>query len=465
MKHDLKKDNLKKIDLKKNNLRKHSFKKKMIPFALTLGLLLTGCGGTKKGTDSAAVSTEDTSVFKADVVNLSEGVTVKQLSNVPMTDTHSRSLSKGAVKLLLTTMEQGEKGANTLISPVSLEMAFGMLTTGAEEGSETEKELMELLMPGENVSSDTLNGEMATLSGRLKKTDGTDWNVVNSVWLKNDGKVKLKDSYISDTVNYYQAELFSAPFDQSTVDDINAWVKKNTKERIPGIIDSLNSTDSLVLLNAITFDGTWKTQIPDYCIKKNSPFTNADGTVSKVEMMLSEEHGYVEIAGGKGFLKSYTGGNYCFLGLLPPEGMSAEEYLSKMLSDEKSLAAAIKDRNNEPKLIVQFPKFSAEYSGNMNDIVKALGVTKAFDENAEFGNMITEDSEKVALGEVIHKTMIEVDQDGTKAAASTALTATQAEIVDLSETIEIYLDRPFVYGVIDMYTGIPVFLGVQNTMK
>jgi len=446
--------------MKKNNL-----KKKIIPAVLALGFLLTGCGGTKDTSDSAAGNTEDTSVIKADVVNLAEGVTMKELTNVPMTDSHSKAMSRGAVQLLLKSMELGGEGKNYLISPVSLEMAFGMLVTGADEGSETEKEVMELLLPGEKVAKDELNGEMASLAGRMKTASGVDWNVVNSIWVKKDGGVKLKDSYISDAVNYYNAELYSAPFDQSTVDEINTWVKKNTKERIPTILESLDAQSALVLVNALTFDGAWTKPVEDYVVKKKF-FTNADGTESKVSMMLTAENGYVQMAGGKGFLKSYEGGNYSFLGLLPPEGMTAEEYLSKIFADKKSLAEAIKERDYEPYLDVEFPEFKAEYGADMNELIQALGANKIFSDSAEFGKMITEDSERIAVDQVVHKTMIDVNRKGTKAAAATAIAATEAGLAVVDpEIIEIHLNRPFVYGIIDMTTGLPVFLGVQNTMK
>ena len=447
---------------KKNKL------KKMIPLALTLGLLLTGCGGTKEGTDPVSGKTENVSSFKADVVNLAEGVTVneKELIDVPVTDVQCSAMSRGAVQLLLKSMELGEKGTNYLLSPVSLEMAFGMLVTGAEEGSETEKEIMELFMPGEKATQDELNGEMATLGRRMKKTDGVDWNVANSIWVKKDGGVKLKESYISDAVNYYQAELYSAPFDQSTVDEINGWVKKNTKERIPSILNSLDDQTALVLVNALAFDGTWMNSIEDNKVKENSTFTNVDGTKSKVSMMQTMEKGYVQIAGGKGFLKPYEGGNYSFFGLLPPENMTAEEYLAKVLSDKKSLSEAIKERDYEPELDVEFPEFKVEYGADMNELLRAMGAEKMFGTGAEFGKMITEDSERISVDQVVHRTMIDVNRKGTKAAAATAIAATEAALPEAGpKVIEIHLNRPFVYGIIDMYTGLPVFLGVQNTMK
>ena len=417
--------------------------------------------GTQTGTDDPS----DPSVIKANVVNLAEGVQQAELTKTPMQDNHRRALSTGAVKLLQKTMEmEGKPNQNYLISPVSLQMALGMLTAGTDDGSETQKELMELLIPGTNATPTVLNAEMATLAGRMQK--GTDWNVANSVWVKKDGNVKLTENYISDAVNYYRAELFAAPFDDSTVTDINNWVKENTRERIPKMVEYLDPQTSLVLMNAIAFDGEWRTPVSEYMVRKNANFTNSDGSKSKVTMLQSEEHGYVRIAGGKGFLKAYSGTGYCFLGLLPPEGVTAEEYLKKILAEKKAFSDAILEADFEPTLQVEFPEFKAEYGAEMNDIIKALGVQKAFTGSAEFGKMITEDSERISVDRVVHKAMIEVDRKGTKAAAATEIAVTEAAVMELNpEIIEIKLDRPFIYGIIDLLTGIPVFLGVQNTMK
>ena len=428
---------------------------------LTMGLLLTGCGettGQEQGNNGPTV-------VKANAVNLAEGVEKKEISFVDLEDTHRKALATGAVKLLQKTMEiEGKPNENYLISPVSLQMAFGMLTTGSEDGSETRKELMELLLPGENATPMILNEEMATLAKRMQTDTGTDWNVANSIWLNQGANVRLKESYISDAVNYYQAELYSAPFDEKTVKEINAWVKENTKDRIPEILNQLDPQTALVLVNALAFDGTWAKPIGTNQVNEKGSFTNADGTKKKVAMLQSEENGYVQIADGRGFLKWYGGGYYAFLGLLPPEGMTTGEYLKNILADGKSLADAIKMADYEPTLEVEFPEFKVEYGANMNEILQALGVKKAYTPNAQFGKMITEDSERICVDQVMHNTMIEVDRHGTKAAAATAIAATEAAIFETPEIIRINLDRPFIYGIIDMTTGIPVFLGAQNSM-
>lgn len=434
---------------------------------LTAGLLLTGCGSIESASGSEQETAEHVEeAVKPNAVDLAAGVQQKKLQNTIMQDTHRKALSASGVKLLQKTMElEGKPNENYLISPVSLQMALGMLATGAEEGSRTEKELMELLLPGENVQPGELNQEMASLAGRMKSSRGADWNVANSVWVNRDGHVKLTENYISDVVSYYGAELYEAPFNSETVGEINGWVNRNTRERIPEILGELNPETAVILVNAMAFDGIWSTPVPESHVKKQADFTNADGSKSKVNMLQCEEEAYIRLAGGQGFLKWYEGGAYAFLGLLPPEGMATGDYLEKISSDKTSLAEAIRDRDSNVIVEAQFPEFKTEYGANMNENLQALGVKRSFTMEAEFGRMITEDSERIAVDQVVHKAMIEVDREGTKAAAATEIAVTEAALSEEPSRVQIILDRPFIYGIIDMTTGVPVFLGAQNTMK
>ena len=144
--------------------------------------------------------------------------------------------------------------------------------------------------------------------------------------------------------------------------------------------------------------------------------------------------------------------------------MTAEDYLKNILSEKNTLYDAIRNADYDPNLQVEFPEFKTEYGTEMTEMLQALGVQKVFTPEAELGKMITEDSEKASVSQVVQKTMIEVDRKGTKAAAATEIAVTEAEIIEPDGNKEIRLNRPFVYGIIDMDTCVPVFLGVQNTM-
>ncbi|MBR0145635.1 MAG: hypothetical protein IJM25_03115 [Eubacterium sp.] len=317
-------------------------RKHLAAIALALALAVSGCGSGAgeestgaSGSDGSGTESSTGSVLTPDkpqlaegIVNLSEQVSRVDIPTTEMSPDHGTALSGSGIRMLDQLIKTtGDPKANYLISPTSLQMALGMTVTGADAGTATEKELMAVLMPGTDGRPDTLNEEMATFANRMLHSDGVSWNVANSIWVRNNINVALRDSYVSDVTNSYAAELFSAPFDQSTLDSINSWVNTNTKERIPKILDKL-------------------------------------------------------------------------------------------------------DQNA-----------------------------------AHFRAMLTEESAEVKIGTVIHKTMIKVDRKGTVAAASTTVEMRTKGAVMTEPPYQVILDRPFVYGIVDAATGVPVFLGVQNKMN
>ena len=416
---------------------------------------------------SATESGEEAPQYAAGISNLSENVEKIKIPNTPMTKTQSAALSKSGEIMLQKVVELSkDKNGNYLISPISLQMALGMTATGSDKGSTTQKELMNVLLPGTGKDPSSLNKQMATFAKRMKNSKDVQWNVANSVWVNNNGEVKLRNSYVKNTTNYYAAELYAAPFDDSTVKAINDWVSKNTKKRIPKILNEISDDARIALVNALAFDAAWDTPYDKSQEMKNQTFTNSDGTKSKVTMLTSGEQKAIKLAGGLGFIKPYKGGQYSFVGILPPEGMSTDQYLKKIVEDKKSFAEAYQKADTSRDVHVKLPEFKVEYGVTMDDTLKALGIKVAYTDDAEFGAMVADDSEPVKIGTVIHKTMIDVSREGTKAAAATVVMIDKAgAFYNPLEPYEINLDRPFVYAIVDNETGVPVFLGVQNTMK
>ena len=454
----------------KNTRKKHA-KYAALALTLSLGFVLSGCGKEQENTsgtqgNGTTVVTPDKPTYGAGVTNLSADVTRIDVPAADMEAAHGNALSRSGVLILQKVMEQEKNGnANYLISPISMQMALGMTATGATAGSDTEKGMMSVLLPGTAENAAALNKEMATFANRMLKAEDVSWNVANSIWVKNSGELKLRDTFISDATNYYTAELYAAPFDSSTLDAINGWVKENTRDRIPTILERLPKDAMMALVNALAFDGEWEEEYDAEDIREKITFTNADGTQSEVTMLRSKEQRAIHLAGGLGFIRNYKGGQYSFVGILPPEGVTTEKYLSDILSGKESFAEQFLNAESK-KVYVSIPEFKTEYGKTMDDVLKSLGMEKAYTDFAEFGAMVTEDSQPLKIGTVIHKTMIEVDRKGTKAAASTAVIMTKATaVMEPEETYTVNLNRPFVYAIVDNATGVPVFLGAQNSME
>ena len=444
--------------------KKIFFRKSLTAILLAFGITLTGCGSS--GGSGSSSNTAEKPQYSTNITNLSENVEKISIPDTSMTLNHGQALSRSGIILLQKMMEQdGDKNGNYVISPISIQMALGMTASGSDKGSKTQKELMEVLMPGTNEEPSALNNEMASFAKRMQDSEDAEWHVANSVWVNNNGRVKLRDSFVKDTTNYYAAELYSAPFDASTVEAINQWVKKNTKERIPEIIKEISPEARIALVNALSFDGEWAEQYEEADIAENQTFHNADGTEAKTTMLCGTEGRAIKLAGGLGFIKPYRGYQYSFVGILPPEGMSTEEYLKKIASDTTGFSDAYLNADSSRDVIVKMPEFKTEYGKEMNDVLKALGVTEAYTDDAKFDAMVTDDSMPVKIGTVIHKSMIEVDRHGTKAAAATIVMMDEMGAVMMEEPYMVTLDRPFIYAVVDNETGVPVFLGAQNSME
>ena len=453
-------------EMKKDRVKKRK-RLRLAAVTLTLALALTGCGGSTTETGSTGQTvTPDQPAPASAAVNLSANISKVDIPETQMPDNHRSALAKGGIALLKKTVEIMADGTeNVLISPISLQMALGMTAAGSDEGSKTRSELMAVLMPGPEGDPAALNAEMASFAERMKNSKDVEWNVANSVWVNQDGNVKLKDSFLSTAANYYKAELFSAPFNEATVKAINEWVSGNTKQRIPTILDQLDPDARIALVNAVCFDAEWAEPYENEQILEDQTFTNSDGSKAKVTMLTSNESRVIQLAGGLGFVRPYKGGRYSFAGILPPEGMSTEDYLQKILDGGEDFTDAYLNSHTTRDVYVKIPEFKTEFGSNMDKVLKGLGLNEAYSNGAAFHEMVTEDSEAVKIGTVEHKAMIEVDRNGTKAAAATMVEMDKVTAVEITEEpYVVYLDRPFIYAIVDDTTGVPVFLGSQNTM-
>ena len=266
-------------------------------------------------------------------------------------------------------------------------------------------------------------------------------------------------AHLQTNADYYGAEIFEAPFDQSTVKDINNWIRRNTDGKIKELISDIPDSTIMCLINALSFDAEWSRIYEDYQIREDK-FTREDGKTRVVDYMNSEENYYLENEHGTGVIKYYHGGQYAFAGLLPKEGMMVKDYLSTLTGEELH---HMLENVQETPVITKIPKFETEYSLEMSAILKQMGMEDIFDvEQADLTGVGISATGNIYVSQVIHKACITVDEKGTEAGAATAvlLDAGAAIPVDEPEPKQVLLDRPFVYLILDMENQVPVFAGV-----
>ncbi|MCL2035784.1 MAG: beta-propeller domain-containing protein [Oscillospiraceae bacterium] len=350
---------------------------------------------------------------------------------------------------------------NNLVSPLSILLALAMTANGADGTTLSE---MEAVL-GRGLSLAQLNEALSAYVAGLPSVEGSKLEIANSIWYRETPKIfTIKEAFLKTNELFYNALIKPSAFDSQAITDINEWVSQSTQGMINEILNPEEEIDPLTimfLINAIAFDSTWESQYEEKDVIKRD-FTKADGSKQNVDFMLAidqKDMKYFQTENATGFTKDYAGGHYSFAAFLPNEGISIEDYIESM-SGEGITKALKSARTPSEGLITFLPKFTFEYDIELNDILKAMGMSTAFNErDADFsklGTALSPDG-NIYIGGVFHKTFIEVDESGTKAAAVTTVVV---DAWDWSLTPkQVDLNRPFVFAIVDNTTNTPIFIG------
>lgn len=340
---------------------------------------------------------------------------------------------------------------NSLVSPLSVMFALAMTANGAD--GNTLAQMEEVL--GNDISLKDLNQYLYYYSNNLPNEEKSKFKIANSIWFRDDeNRLTVEQDFLQINADYYDAAIYKAPFDDATLNDINAWVKTNTDDMIDKILEEIRDDAVMYLINAIVFDAEWKVIYNESNVYEDT-FNLGDGEKLTVDLMRSEESLYLDDGKATGFIKPYYDNKYSFVALLPNEGISLDSYIESLTGEALLNTIA----NAEPATVnASMPKFSYDYEIKLNEILENLGMPIAFDPKvADFSEMGKSSRGNIFIGDVLHKTFISLDEKGTRAGA-----VTKVEMRDESAAADlkiIKLDRPFVYGIIDNSTNLPVFIG------
>lgn len=377
-----------------------------------------------------------------------------------------------SAKLLKSSVSEKD---NAFVSPLSVMMALSMTANGANGATLSEMEtalgakrevlnayFKDYIARSEGFSepqSSYFDDEQQYVNGGMEFAD--------SVWYNNNGaQEKLNPLFVSDVLHYYNSEVFAAPFNQSTCDSMNAWVKEKTHDMIPKLTDAIDPDALMYLINTIAFEGNWTEPYSQYDVAP-ATFTADDGSTYDIDLMRSEEDIYLRDGNyADGFMKKYRGGRYAFAAFLPKEGTTLKSYVS-LLTGER-LRKALSPDHSYDYVRAYLPKFSVNYTDSLKNNLQAMGMPTAFTGYADFFRMVDPAAKSSPfISDVLHKTVIDLDESGTKAAAVTAviMAGTAAPGEHQPTYITIRLDRPFVYMIVDTETGTPVFTGAMESFS
>ena len=381
--------------------------------------------------------------------DLMEGITPNQVNALDDLSSQNADVTDFAIRLFKASEESGK---NTLISPLSVLCALAMTANGAEE--ETLEQMEEVL----GMTTEELNLYLYSYMQNLPQGEKYKLSLANSIWFTEDERFTVNQDFLQTNADYYGADIYKAPFNDQTCKDINNWVKQNTDEMIPEILDEIPADAIMYLVNALAFEAEWS-EIYEKQQVRDGKFTKEDGTKQDVELMYGVEGTYLEDENATGFKKYYKGGKYAFVAMLPNEGVSVSDYVASLNGESLN---TLLNNTQHTTVHTAIPKFETEYNVEMSAILKDMGMTKAFDiYNADFEGLGTSTAGNIFINRVLHKTFISVGEKGTKAGAATVVEMADGAAAEPQEPKEVYLDRPFVYMLIDCENNIPFFIGTM----
>jgi serpin B len=359
------------------------------------------------------------------------------------------------LKLFKEINYQEDTGKNIFISPLSVSMALGMTYNGA--AGSTEDAMRSTLEYG-SLTNDEVNESYKSLIGLLRGLDPeVVFQIANSIWYKHG--YPIEKDFIDLNIKYFDALVKEMNFaDPGAAGIINGWVYDNTNGRIEEIVQSpIDPSIVMFLINAIYFKGTWT-----YEFEKEKTtddwFTLPDGSQEACRMMTLEgDLGYFITEDFQAVDLPYGGSAYSMTIILPREGVDLD-FLIGQLGPENW--ADWMDRFSEAPVELYLPSFSLEYELKMNYVLKALGMSIAFTPSANFSRMCKTGG--LFISEVRHKSFVEVNEEGTEAAAVTVVVMTDSAD---GGPILMRIDRPFIFVIRENHSQTILFMGkiVQPT--
>lgn len=365
----------------------------------------------------------------------------------------SESGNQFSYRLFSELVEQGED-ENIFISPLSVSLAFAMVLNGAE--GETFQEIKEVLDLGD-IDLETINKTYYSLVQYLIEADqSVDLAIANSVWYEEEFLVS--DTFLSRLEESYQATAEGLDFsDPAAIDRINNWVSDNTNGLIESIVDEIPPYMVMYLINALYFKGNWLYQF-DEKLTREEDFFLESGDRTKVEMMeggsdyatyFSEDVQLIELPYGDSLFTMTI--------IMPAD---TEQPLDPFINQEiNSGNLDYWTQNLRTGFIeLSMPKFSMDYDKSLVDVLKDLGMERPFEANtADLSGMSATGQKDLFISQVQHKTFLEVNEEGSEAAAVTSIAVGVTSVGPAVPKFTV--NRPFVFLIREQASGTVLFMG------
>jgi serine protease inhibitor len=357
---------------------------------------------------------------------------------------------------MLQQLDDPKAGENLCFSPLSLALALSMTLNGAE--GETYDAIAKTLGYTEQ-QLDAVNTQSRALARLLKPDDKSiTVHMANGLWVQQG--FPLKPDFLRALLSYYETRTETVDFlkPEAAANAINAWVKEQTQGLIEKLFQAgdFDAQTRLALVNTLYFEGKWQYPFPKDATS-DAPFYLESGATKQVPMMrLSERLPYYTGEGFQAVALPYGEGDYRFYLFLPDKGRTVAEFRKQLTPENwaKWLGAFRVVQGS-----VQMPRFKIEAKYDLKPPLSALGMGVAFDpDRADFSRIADVAPERLFIQKAIQKVVVEVDEEGTKAAAATGITVGVTSVP--VDQFSLVADRPFLFAIVHQPTGTVLFVGV-----
>jgi serpin B len=348
---------------------------------------------------------------------------------------------------------------NIFISPTSVALALAMTYNGAD--GET-KAAMEETLRKQGLTAEQLNQSYKELIDALVSVDPKVLlEIANSIWYRND--VEVLPEFISVNQTYYNAEVNAIVFNEEAKDIINGWVAEKTHDKITEVLDYIPEDAIMYLINAIYFKGIWRSEFEEDKTE-DKPFNLADGSAVQAPTMQQQDtFRYFKNDLMSAVELPYGQGNFSMVILLPNTGKTTGDIVSSLsVENWNEWMQEFSDRD----VVIHLPRLKFEYNKLLNDDLSDMGMGIAFSGDADFSKI--DSTRDLMISRVIHKTFVEVNEEGTEAAAVTVVEIIETSYEPGGNTgpVYFYVDRPFVFLIRENDTGAILFIGrVLNPLE
>lgn len=342
----------------------------------------------------------------------------------------------------------GERTDNWLVSPFSLQCALGMLSNGAN--GETHDEILYTLGLSQYSQEEVNVYFKKLIEGLHTVNSAITVKTANSVW--GNAGITLKEDFQKMNIENYSAMVSQLDFsDPSAVDQINAWCNQTTEGLIPSILEEVNPTATVYLLNSLYFKARWESEFAPEKTQEGD-FNTSSGKVVKADFMQTQRMAaYVENEWFTSTSLSYQNDSYVMRLILPQPEISIDQVLQALSESDGNLwkNTILADIN------LKMPRFALENKLDFVSTLQALGMKKAFTNGADFSSM-SDIATYISL--VQQATRLKVDEEGSEGAVVTVIEGDLMSPLP-EEEVDFFLDRPFLFQIIESSTGTVLFMG------